>query len=167
MTRPPITSETQALLDELHPPAGSDTTVHTDRLYQLAGPVHDVLDHVMERVRTAERLLRLADAVETADYAYGHFEQIKQKLAAAMREARNAADAVQQLTDTCWQLDGVVVAMGTSLDSHEERQAHARTVRERVVAISVDELAHLRERAAQGEETAAENVRGAPGAPPT
>lgn len=123
MTKPPLAPETAELLAAIVPPAGSDTSAATDRLYELVRPVHDVLEHVEDVLRAVDRKRRAADATETQEYGYAYFERIKQTVAAADRQLKEAMSAIDALTDTFCQLDRYAREMDAALDNHQERIA--------------------------------------------
>ena len=119
--RPPITPETQALLDALTPPQGSESSTHTDTLSALVEPIHAALEHIEDHLRTIKRQLRAADRAENAGYAHEFFNRFKETTKAAERQAVEAIAALEALTNTMFQMDQYATEMNKSLDTHYTR----------------------------------------------
>lgn len=149
MSKPPIAPETQALLDLILPPTGSDTTEDTDKLYALVQPLHEALAAAELRIMQVLQAVRKADAAEDNAYAYAFFEQIKQSVQALDREIKSAANNIDAATLSAWQLDRYARSMDVSLESHLERKAAQHDNR---VILSKEEHAHLVERATAGDD---------------
>jgi hypothetical protein len=120
---PPLTKETQALLALILPPTGVKTTPSTDALYAAVQPLHALIHQVATRIADVQQARRLADAAETADYAYAFFNRIKNVLEGMDRELKAAEHAIDALTESSFQLDGYALAMQESLDTHDARRA--------------------------------------------
>ncbi len=154
--KPPITPETTALLALLVPPTGATTTAHTDALYAMAAPLHEVLQHVQDKFRAVDRAIRLANGTENQEYAYAFFERLRQTVLAGEAQVKDALAAVDALADTCFQFDRYALEMDHSLDTYEERTKP----RAPTVTLSAAEHAHLVARATAGDELAADVARG-------
>ena len=116
--RPPIAPETQTLLDKLTPPAGRESTAHTDTLYAMIEPLHTAVEHLEDKLRKMKRDLRAADRAENAEYAHSFFNRFKNSIAAAEKQAADAIAALGALTDTAFQIDKYALEMNKSLDTH-------------------------------------------------
>lgn len=158
MTLPPLTTQTQALLDAIVPVAGKHTTARTDALYSSVEPLQEVLEDVLNKLSDVDKLRRAADRAEENPDGYVFFERIKQTVDAAQRQCREALAAMDTLTDTLFQLDRYGAEMQTSLETHETRKALAAQQQAGRVFISADEYARLREAAAGGQAIPAASV---------
>ena len=129
----PITPASEALLNALVPAEGSVSTDHTDAIYDLLQPIHDVLAATDAHWQAVDVLRLAADRVEENPQVYGWFERIKQTVDAARRINADAKRSVEAISDVCFQLDTY---------AREMREQLARTVsppKDRVRNLSVAE----------------------------
>jgi hypothetical protein len=100
-----MTPESQAFLDAMVPAEGSVSTDHTDAVYDLLRPIHDVLAATEAHWQAIDALRLAADRVEENPQVYGWFERFKQTIDAARRINAEAKRAVEAISDVCFQLD--------------------------------------------------------------
>lgn len=111
----PMTKESEAFLNALVPAEGSVSTDHTDAVYDLLVPLHEVLAKTEAHLQTIDALRIAADRAEDNPQVYGWFERFKQTIDAARRLNADAKKAVEAISDVCFQLDTYAVEMRETL----------------------------------------------------
>lgn len=112
-----MTPESAALFNALVPVEGSVTTDHTDAIYGLLEPLHDVLDTMDSHLQALDKLRRAADRTEDDPKIYGWFERIKQSVDSGRRKTADAKRSLEELSDLCFQLDTYAVHMRDTLNA--------------------------------------------------
>lgn len=110
-----MTKESEAFLNALVPAEGSVATDHTDAIYALLEPLHDVLDRMDAHLQAIDKLRRAADRVEENPKVYGWFERFKQNIDAGRLKAANAKRALEDISDLCFSLDSYAIEMRTEM----------------------------------------------------
>lgn len=142
MPRPEITPESQRLLDLILPPNKAETSEHTDGLYEMVGPFHELIDHMTIRINEIEKALHLADTTENGPHAHGFFNSIQALCDGAMGGVRELSRLIRSLTDTFYAIDQIGRNMDGSLESHEERHKFINMSLEDLTALEKDATAY-------------------------
>lgn len=111
-----MTPESEALFNALVPAPGSVSTDHTDAIYDLLVPLHDVIDKMDGHLAAIDRLRRAADRAENDPQVYGWFERFKQNVDAGKVKTAAAKRALEDLSDLCFQMDSYAVHMRETME---------------------------------------------------
>lgn len=114
-----MTPESEAFLNALVPPAGSDVTDHTQAIYDLIEPLHAVLDRIDDHLNALDRLRRAADRAESDPLVWGWFERFKQNIDGGKQLNRNAIKSLESLCNLGFQMDRYAIKMRETLEKKE------------------------------------------------
>lgn len=123
-----MTPESEALLNALVPAEGAVSTDHTDAVYDLLVPLHDILAKTESHLTALDSLRIAADRAETDPKVYGWFERFKQSIDAGRRLNADAKRSVEAISDLCFQLDNYALEMRRTLTTKFEAAEKSQRV---------------------------------------